>query len=276
MRKIKQKVRYFAICYIRIAKQNDVLGRAAGMSFYVITSFFPVLCLIFLASAYLSLNVEDLYVYLMDFFPRHVGIVISDVLKNIHFGKTFIAFLAGMAVWTMSGALLTAAKSLNAFYGIKEERNFIVLRIIAILHAFLFLILSFSTMILSVFGNAVYVLLTRLFPSYGIVGLWQTFRYVLLFVIVVFVLACFYKYIPGKKLKFRAVVYGSVVTTILWLASSYVFAFYVNNFSRHHILYGSVTGVIVLISWIYLTSAMLLLGGVVNATGEKMKNLQKK
>ena len=246
------------------------------MSFYVITSFFPVLCLIFLASAYLSLNVEELYMYLMDFFPRNVGVVISDVLKNVKFDKTFIALLAGMSIWTMSGALLVASRALNAFYGIKEERNFIVLRIIAILHAFLFLILSLSTMILSVFGDAVYILLTEFFSSYGVIDLWQTLRYVILLVIVVFVLACFYKYIPGKKIKFLRVLSGSAVTTVVWIASSYVFAFYINNFSKHHILYGSITGVIVLISWIYLSCAMLLLGGAVNATWEKMKNLQKK
>lgn len=275
---IKKSKAYFVDFIKNLVKsviEADILSRAASMSFYIITSFFPCLCIIFIAATYFSLNVEELFMYILEFFPDDVGVVIDDVLRNMPVGKSFIAFLSVMSVWTMSGALLTASKSLNVFYGIKEERNFIVLRSLAAVYALLFLVLIISTMVLSVFGKTIALVLKELLPSSGIFHIWQYSRYIVLVVIVTFILACFYKYIPGKKLKFRSVALGALITTVLWLTVSYIFAFYVNNFSRYHVFYGSIAGVIILISWIYLTSVVLLFGGAVNAIGEKMKNLQK-
>lgn len=275
---IKNIKRYLIDFIKHLVKESieaDILGRAASMSFYIITSFFPCLCIIFIAATHFSLNVQELFMYVIEFFPSDVSSTIGDVLRNMPIGKSFIAFLSVMSVWTMSGALLTASKSLNVFYEIKEERNFIVLRSLAAVYALLFLLLIISTMVLSVFGRTIAILLEDLLPATQVFNIWQYSRYIVLIVIVAFILACFYKYIPGKKLRFKNVAAGSIITTVLWLSASYVFAFYVNNFSRYHIFYGSIAGVIILISWIYLTSVVLLLGGAINATGEKMKKLQK-
>ena len=68
-----------------------------------------------------------------------------------------------------------------------------------------------------------------------------------------------------NKLSFRAVAAGAALTTVAWCIASYGFAFYVNYFSKYHVIYGSLTSIIVLITWIYISSFVILFGGSINA-----------
>ncbi|MDX1655518.1 MAG: YihY/virulence factor BrkB family protein, partial [Candidatus Competibacteraceae bacterium] len=61
---------------------------------------------------------------------------------------------------------------------------------------------------------------------------------------------------------------GSVVATLLWLAGSALFSFYVANFGAYNETYGSVGAVIILMLWFWLTAFIVLLGGLFNAEME--------
>ena len=58
---------------------------------------------------------------------------------------------------------------------------------------------------------------------------------------------------------------GAIFTVSGWLIFSRLFNFYVNNFSNYDVIYGSLGGVIVLITWLYLSSWTILAGSEVNA-----------
>ena len=58
---------------------------------------------------------------------------------------------------------------------------------------------------------------------------------------------------------------GVVLSTFLWIIVTYGYSFYVNNFSNYDVIYGSLGGVIVLITWLYLSSWTILAGSELNA-----------
>jgi membrane protein len=62
---------------------------------------------------------------------------------------------------------------------------------------------------------------------------------------------------------------GSAVATVLWLAGSIGFTVYVSYFNSYDKTYGSLGGVVVMMTWLYLSSFVALLGAVIDAQLER-------
>ena len=56
------------------------------------------------------------------------------------------------------------------------------------------------------------------------------------------------------------------MTTLLILLTSYLFGVYIDNFARYNELYGALSGLLILMIYIWLNSNILLLGFELNAT----------
>lgn len=251
--------------FLKKITADDVAVRAAGVSFYILTAFFPCVIIIFIAAGYMSINAEEMLVRLVNMLPADVGGVIDDVLTNISMGRHLVIMSSVLTMWTMSNALITIAKSLNIFYEADETRNFFVFRIYAFGHAFLLLSMILVSLVAFVFGGVMARLFERFIAEDFLIMLWEYARYIVGFVFVTLIFAFIFKTVPNKRLKYRDVMPGALITSAVWMASSYAFSFYVNNFSRYHILYGSFAGIVILFSWTYLTSFVVLLGGEINA-----------
>jgi membrane protein len=92
----------------------------------------------------------------------------------------------------------------------------------------------------------------------------------LLIVIVMLGLAVLYRYAPDRdEPQWRWVSPGAIVATLLWIIASIAFTVYVANFSSYDKTYGSLGGVIILLTWLYLSALAVLLGAVINAQAEK-------
>ena len=77
-------------------------------------------------------------------------------------------------------------------------------------------------------------------------------------------IAAMYALLPIKKTKFRFVILGATVGTALWGVSSFLFAKYVENFGDYNATYGSIGGVIILMTWLYLSSLIFLFGAEIS------------
>ncbi|MBT8222755.1 MAG: YihY/virulence factor BrkB family protein, partial [Eudoraea sp.] len=68
----------------------------------------------------------------------------------------------------------------------------------------------------------------------------------------------------GKKAKFFS--YGALMTTLLFLLTSYLFGVYIEKIARYNELYGALGGLLILMIYIWINSIILLLGFELNAT----------
>jgi membrane protein len=83
-------------------------------------------------------------------------------------------------------------------------------------------------------------------------------------------LAVLYRFGPDRdKPQWRWVSPGAGAATILWIVGSVAFTVYVANFNSYDKTYGSLGGVVILLTWLYLSALMVLLGAVVNAQSER-------
>ena len=95
-------------------------------------------------------------------------------------------------------------------------------------------------------------------------------RYFVELAAVVLVMAVMYYFGPNRKQSWNDVLPGALLATTLWLLTTQVFAWYVRNLAQYNLLYGSIGGVIAMLVWIYLLSAIALLGCEFNAEREKL------
>ena len=65
-----------------------------------------------------------------------------------------------------------------------------------------------------------------------------------------------------------------MLAVVLWIAASALFAFYVANFGSYNKTYGAIGGVIVFLSWLWITNIVILLGAEVNAEVERERQIR--
>jgi membrane protein len=67
---------------------------------------------------------------------------------------------------------------------------------------------------------------------------------------------------------------GAVFAVVVWLAASALFAFYTSQFASYNKTWGSLSAVIVMLTWLWLSALALLLGAEINAEAERSRELR--
>ena len=268
---MKKFFEYLIKLYKKISA-DEMFLRASGVSFYILVAFFPFVLIVFLLGTLISEKVSRAILDALTLLPNDIEKIISELVTNTHTSGVLILVLICISIWTLSAALATISKSFNVFYGVKETRNPVLHRISAVIWAVLMLALIIAVMVLIVFENYITDMAEYYF-NIKTGGFWyELFGLVMLFFAIVSAMALMYRFIPNIKLKFKHVIKGALIATGIWGLSSYGFAVYINNFSSYHILYGSIAGIVILITWIYITSSVLLLGGEINSMHQKKED----
>ncbi len=104
------------------------------------------------------------------------------------------------------------------------------------------------------------------------VDVWNIAKWPVLLVIVSFMISLLYWACPNvKQPGFPWFTPGGFLAVILWIGASALFAFYVANFGSYNKTYGSLGGVIVFLTWLWITNIIILLGAEFNSEMERSK-----
>jgi membrane protein len=172
-----------------------------------------------------------------------------------------------LALYSASRGMSGLVTAINIAYEEKERRGFFKLNMIA-------LALTLGLII----GGAVAIALIAVLPAAAqLLPLGPATRWVLLImqwpvlvVLVMLGLAVLYRYAPDRdKPQWRWVSPGAITATILWIVASIGFTVYVANFNSYDKTYGSLGGVVILLTWLYLSAIIVLLGAAINAQSER-------
>jgi membrane protein len=93
------------------------------------------------------------------------------------------------------------------------------------------------------------------------VAAWTVLQLVLAVALLVVLGAIVFKLLPNVKQKWSHVFVASAITTLLWIVATMLFRLYVQNFGSYNKTYGTIGGVIVLLTWMYYSMFVLLVGG---------------
>jgi membrane protein len=182
---------------------------------------------------------------------RDTGDVLATVLGGITFGLA------------ATGAFLELQTALNTIWRVKPKEKVNLtsfvwdrLRSFALVIAIGFLLLV--SLAVSAALAALNTWLNRSLPGYPLV-LWNVFNAVLSLVVISVLFAMLYRYLPDRKLEWRHVLVGALVTTVLFSIGKQVIGLYLGQ-STTRSTYGAAGSVVVLLLWVYYSSQVVLLG----------------
>jgi membrane protein len=162
-----------------------------------------------------------------------------------------------------NGGVKAMFDALNIVYREKERRGFIKLNLTSLsvtLCAIVFVI--FALFAITVLPS----MLSYLGPSQTTGMLIRVARWPLLVLVVIFAIAAMYRFGPSRdKPQWRWVSPGSVLATALWLGASVLFSWYAENFGSYDKTYGSLGAAIGFMTWLWISTIVILLGAKLNA-----------
>jgi membrane protein len=249
---------------------NAIGDRAAHLAYYFLFSLFPAVFFLVTLAAYLPIKgtVTGVLARLQEVAPGEAMNIIKEQVISVTTRQRpkFLIFGIGLALWSASRGVDALRGSLNLSYDVKESRPWWRTQGLAVLITVgtsLIMLLSVAGM--AVGGDAGLWIAKHLHVTEVWALVWNWVRYPLTALGVMFVLAVLYYFLPDVKQEWRFITPGSVAGTLLWIVASYAFSLYVRNFGSYDKTYGSIGGVIVMMTWLYLTGLIFILGGEINA-----------
>ena len=269
--KYNKKVRFI----MEYSNYREINSKAAEISFYLLLSLFPFLIFTISLVVYTPLIKLSKYIFVLDkMLPSSIFKIVSaltqSAIDNRSFNFLILSFI--LAMYTMSRAVLCLIRGMNKSYNIRESRPYFEVLFISLVFVIMLLVLIFISMIFLVFGENIGSFLFNLIGlDQYFMYIWNLCRYIIGIVTVIIILMNLYRFTPNKKLTFKEVMPGAVVSTFCWIIASFCYSFYSSNFARYDIIYGSLGGIIVLMTWVYLSSWTILIGCEINARLYKRK-----
>ena len=245
---------------------------SAGVTFFALLAIFPAIAA--LVSVYGLVadasTINEQLASLQGIMPQGALDILSDQVKNLNekgnatLGLSLLVSVA-LSVWSANGGMKHIFDALNLVYNEREKRNFIVLNLVSLAFtagALLFLILALVAV----------VVLPVVFEFIGVgKDAWwlALLRWPVLLLAVLGGLAVLYRYGPSRDApRWHWVTGGGAVAAVLWLGGSLLFSWYVAHFGSYNKTYGSLGAAIGFMTWIWISTTIVLLGAQVNAEME--------
>lgn len=254
---------------------NDrVRAVAAGVTFYALLALFPALTA--LVSIYGLIaepsTISEHVARIEGFLPAGSGAFLQDQITRIvqgGDGKLGFAFAIslGLAIWSANAGVKAIFDALNVAYGEDEKRGFIKLNAVSL--AFTVGILSF--VVVAIIGvAAVPVLLDYLYLGRAAEWLISVGRWPVLIFVLMAGLSALYRFGPTRdEAQWKWVSPGAIFASFAWLIGSFLFSWYVANFEDYNKTYGAIGAVIGLLSWMWLSATIVLVGAELNSETER-------
>lgn len=254
--------------------EDRLMTEAAGVTFYALLALFPAIAT--LVSLYgLFANPASVAEHLQSL----DGVVPSgglDIIKEqvtslTQNGKQALGFSAlfGLltSIWSANQGIKSLFDALNVVYHQRETRSFVrrtLLSLTFTLGAILFVIIALIG-IVAVPVALAFVGLDSVFHAVINLSRWP-----LMLLVIVALLALIYRFGPNRRhARWQWISYGSAFAAVGWIVGSVGFSYYVANFGSYNKTYGSLGAVIGFMTWIWISTIIVLIGAELNADLER-------
>lgn len=249
--------------------EDNVFLLAAGVAFYVFLSI-PALISGLISLYGLGFDPSDVEAQirrLQGLVPDSALSVLQSQFQRIasSSNRTLgigLALSVFVAVWGARVAMLSLIAALNQAFGARETRSFIAVQGVALALALYVILFAVCAVILLVIVPVVLTVLPLGPLEKSVASLMQ---WVLLVGLVFSLLAAFYRFAPDNRARCRWFSAGAMLAAALWLVASWGFSIYAEASASYNQTYGSIGGIVVLLTWLYLSFFVVLLGAEVNA-----------
>ena len=249
---------------------DDLLGWSAQLSYYFFLALFPALiCFVALASFFPIEHLNDVVLdVLMRLAPGDVRSLVQRQLSVIAESRSAGLLTFGIigTVWSASAGMQTLIRTLNFAYHVPETRPWWRVRLRAMALTLVMPVFGLVALTIVLIGPAVG---TQLAAALDVSGLflwtWRIVHWPLVFLLVVSGLAFVYTVGPDAPQRWKCLIPGSCVATLMWIGASLGLRWYVSSLARYEQTYGTIGAALVILLWFYVSGFAMLFGAELNA-----------
>lgn len=251
---------------------DNVLGLAAQAAYSAFFSIFPFFLF---AAPLLSLfgDKTTTFSWLMNqlapVVPAEAIALVQSVIKDVVYSKNapgLVSVGAVLALWSGSAIYGALISTLNAAYNVTETRPWwkrILIHLASVL--VMGLLVGIASIVMLAGPEIAKTFGAKLHLDRFSVLAWTILQYPIAITMIVLAFYLIYRYLPNIKQQPKQILVGATIATVLWLLVTWLFRLYVSDFATYNKTYGTIGGVIVLLTWIYLTMVVLLACGELNS-----------
>jgi membrane protein len=255
---------------------DGVYNRAAELAYFFFLSLFPGVIFITTLLGFAFKSNTQLTALLLQYLSTTlpgsafdlIRQVITEITRSSGSGKLTFGILA--ALWTANSGMNALEDALNAVYKVKESRALWKTYGIALILTVSASLLIIAALAIFLYGGVLVQLVSDtvgLKPAFY--WTWKIAQWPIALFFVSMVASMVYYAAPNLKQRcWQWLSPGAVFATLGWIAASGLLRLYFHFFTSYAKTYGSLGAVMALMTWLYVTGIMLLLGAEVNLTIE--------
>ena len=252
---------------------HDIFGGAAKLSYYFLLALFPLLLMLMSLLGYFAESGSELRLklitYLGTVMPSSAITLVHNTLDEISEARGGAKLSIGLlaALWAASNGMGAISDTLNAAYGVKEQRSWWKVRLVSILLTMALSVLIILALVIVLYGGNIGESIAGHFGfGAAFTTAWKIVQWpIALFFMIVTFNIIYYFGPAGRPRKRRWCMVGTLTAVVLWLLVSFAFRVYLHFFNSYSVTYGSLGALIILMLWFYFTGLAILLGGEINS-----------
>lgn len=279
---------YITTVQTRIFDRHKLTTNAAAISFFFLLSIIPMMFIVISILGTFVQSPEEAEQFIVNFISNRVPessqrfildlVIQSNLINNVKGllqNKGWVSAISiGSLLWTSSGAFAAVEDAMSTIFGVKA-RNYFISRLVemgmVLIVGSIFLLSNMVNAILQMLKDSKANVFNVDFSDLPYV--WDLITVVMPVSLTIIMFYLIYKILPRTDIFNRAALLGAAVAGILLELTIHGFAYYVQNFARYNVFYGSVAGVVITIFSIYLAAIILLIGAeVTEIANTKMEN----
>ena len=281
MRKLWKELidRPFLKAFLHYYQESDSELTSVAVAYYWLISIFPLLLVLVNILPYFHISVSNFLNVTNGFLPDTVYDVVAKIVMEVLTQPStgLLSFAVLSALWTFSKSMNYLQKAFNKAYGVAKSRGLIYQQLMSLLVSFGLQILFALALFLSVFGR----MLLNLIKSY-----WKSdsplFDYLqdltgpLVYALIFAILVMFYYFLPNVKVpRIRYVLPGSIFVLLTLVLIINIFSASINNYINNLVDVRFVSSIIFVVTmfWFILLAKILIIGAVINASVQSLKDL---
>ena len=264
--------------FLHYYQASDSELTSVAVAYYWLISIFPLLMIVVNILPYFQIPISNFLLTIKEFLPDTIYEVVAKIVREVLTQPStgLLSFAILSALWTFSKSMDFLQKAFNKAYGVAKNRGIISHQLMSLLVSFGLQILFALALFLSMFGHMLLNFLKSHWQVEGsILSYLQDFTGPLIYALLFAILIMLYYFLPNVKVtRIRYILPGStfVVLTIISLLN--IFSAYFNNYVNYlvDVRFFSSIIVVVMMFWFILIAKILILGAVINASVQSLKD----
>ena len=264
--------------FLHYYQASDSELTSVAVAYYWLISIFPLLMIAVNILPYFQIPISNFLLTLKELLPDTIYDVVAKIAREVLTQPSagLLSFAVISALWTFSKSMNFLQKAFNKAYGIAKNRGIISHQLMSLLVSLGLQILFALALFLSMFGHMLLDLLKNYWKSESsLFAYLQDFTGPLIYVFLFAILIMLYYFLPNVKVsRIRYVLPGSLFVFVTLISLLTIFSAYFNNYVNYlvDVRFFSSIIVVVMMFWFIIIAKILIIGAVINASVQSLKD----